>query len=63
MPDPNRPAIPTIDVELRTAVRKVMDSSSVTAEDVARVQEILDRKASQIRAPFIEKVRRFKAAS
>ena len=52
----------SLDDELRSAVRRVMISVDVLDGDVAKVQEILDRKAFQIRAPFFEKVRRAKEA-
>ena len=53
-------SVSSLDNELRTAVRRVMDSQSVVQSDVAKVQEILDRKTMQIRTPFFEKVRRAK---
>jgi hypothetical protein len=49
---------PTLDDLLRIAVKKVMSSESAQPNAVAKVQELLDRKAAQIRAPSMEKLRR-----
>jgi hypothetical protein len=61
-----KPGLPStassLENELLKAVRKVMDNQLVVEADVAKVQEILDRKAFQIRAPFAEKIRRAKIA-
>jgi hypothetical protein len=52
---------PKIDDELRYAVRLVMANKDATQRSlVTKVQEILDKKAAQMRAPFTEKMRRIK---
>ncbi|MBW8709056.1 MAG: hypothetical protein JF627_07340 [Alphaproteobacteria bacterium] len=51
---------PSLEAELKTAVRKVMNNHLVVEADIAKVQEILDRKATPMRAPFLERVRRAK---
>jgi hypothetical protein len=52
-----------LDDELRSAVRGVMGAETVTQNDLAKVQELLDRKAALVRAPFTEKVRRIKESA
>jgi hypothetical protein len=52
-----------VDDQLRSAVRHVMGASIVTQNDLARVQELLDRKAALARAPFQEKVRKIKESA
>jgi hypothetical protein len=59
---PPAPSPMSLETELKSAVRRVMNGQAVEARDVAKVQEILDRKAFQIRAPFIEKLRKAKAS-
>lgn len=54
-PIPTAP--PSLDTELQSAVRRVMHGDAVDPGDMAQVQEILDRKANQIRSTFSDKVR------
>jgi hypothetical protein len=49
-----------LDDQLRDAVGNVMSATSAAPKDFARVHEILERKAAQMRAPFVEKLRRIK---
>ena len=51
-----------LDASLKAAVQRVMASPDPTTHDVAAVQEIVDRKAQEIRAPISEIVRRIKMA-
>jgi hypothetical protein len=51
-----------LDSLLRAAVQRVMTSAVPSSQDVATVQEIVDRKAHDIRAPISEMVRRIKMA-
>jgi hypothetical protein len=53
-------ATSNLDSQLRSAVREVMTAEVVKPSDLAKVQELLDRKAASARAPFSEKVRRIK---
>jgi len=53
----------SLDNEIREAVRNVMagsDAADIKQQYLSRVQELLDRKAALVRAPFSEKVRRIK---
>jgi hypothetical protein len=52
-----------LDSQLRSAVREVMGAEMAKQGDLAKVQELLDRKASSARAPFSEKVRRIKESA
>ena len=52
---------PTLDSELRDAVRVVM--SGADPEALARVQELRLQKAAASRAPLDEKVRRIKESA
>jgi hypothetical protein len=52
-----------LDSKLRDAVKDVMASEDVEAQNVAKVQELLDLKAALIRAPFLEKIRRIKESA
>lgn len=49
-----------LDSKLRAAVRTVMASEDVQSQNVAKVEELLDIKATLILAPFLEKMRRIK---
>jgi len=55
----------SLDNELREAVEKLMAASdqAVKQQCLALIQELLDRKAALLRAPFSEKVRRIKEAA
>ena len=53
----------SLDDEIREAVREVMagaESAEAKQQLLVRVQELLERKAALVRAPFSEKVRRIK---
>ena len=52
-----------LEEQLREAVRNVMSATSVTQQELAKVQEILDRKAALMRAPYSAKVRRIKESA
>lgn len=52
-----------VDSQLRDAIREVMSADPVTKDDLAKVQQLLDKKAALIRAPFSEKVRRIKESA
>jgi sirohydrochlorin ferrochelatase len=48
------------DIELRDAVRKVMQTAEPTLGDYAAVQYAADRRARELRAPFEAKIARIK---
>jgi len=52
--------MPSLDDELREAVREVMESQGLNPAAIARVEMLADRKAHAWRAPFAEKIRRIK---
>jgi hypothetical protein len=49
-----------VDDLLRDAVRDSMAAFEAAGTNYARIQELLERKAALMRAPFTEKVRRIK---
>jgi hypothetical protein len=51
-----------LESQLKLAVRTVMTATTPTPQQVGKVQELVERKAEQIRAPISEKVARLKAA-
>lgn len=56
--------VPSVEKELRTTVRELMDSPEATPKDYARLDEILNRKVALMRAPLDAKLRRiYKRAS
>lgn len=46
--------------ELRQSVRHVLSAENVEKHDFARAQEIIERKAGLVRAPFSEKLKRIR---
>jgi hypothetical protein len=55
--------LPTLETQLRAAVKDVMESADGNEAALGKVQELLDRKAALMRAPFSEKLRRIKATA
>ncbi len=55
--------LPTLETQLRAAVKEVMESGDRDEAALSKVRELLDRKAALIRAPFSEKLRRIKATA
>lgn len=53
----------SLETELRDAVRKVMAADTAENNDLAKVQELLERKAASLRAPFSERLRRVKESA
>lgn len=53
----------SLEAELRDAVRKVMAADPAENNDFAKVQELLERKAASLRAPFSERLRRIKESA
>ena len=55
--------LPQLDEQLREAIRKVATAERIAPQDIATVQELVDRKADKMRSSFSEKIRRLKAAT
>ena len=52
----------SFDAQLREAIKAVMDSEEAEQKAVAKVQELVDRRAASIRESFSAKVARVKTA-